>query len=159
MCQGRFCFSRNQFSLCIIQPQSYLKTIVQTKSYWYMSLLFLFLPPLDFSENSEQIFLFLYNKEKRGKKKTNYTKNQNQEPALIEFCLARFSSKNYSPFDLLLIYCKTIACYARIASSCRTKPLQHKAEMLMFTRIWTVTTTLWTLNCFHFGDCTGYSWT
>ena len=39
------------------------------REYQHMSLLFLFLPPLDFSENSGQIFLFLYTTEKKKKKK------------------------------------------------------------------------------------------
>lgn len=97
-------------------------------------------------------FSVLYTKEKRKKN------NPTMEPALREFCLATLSRKSYSTFDLLLIYCKTIDRYTRIVSSCRTEPLRHKAEMLLFTWIWTVTTTLWTWNYFHFGECTGFSW-
>lgn len=47
--------------LVLSNPNVILKTS-HTKSYWSTTL---FLPPLDFSENPEQIFLVLYAKEKR----------------------------------------------------------------------------------------------
>jgi len=149
MCQGRSCFSRKQFS-SIIQSQCYLKNMVQSESTSTCPCCSCFFHLLTFQKTLGRFFCSYTLQRKRKKKK-------GKEPALREFCLVRFSSKSYSPFDLLLIYRKTIACYARIVSSCRTKPLQHKAEMLLFTRIRTVRTTLWTLNCFHFGECTGFS--
>lgn len=71
-----------------------------------------------------------------------YKRGKKSKPALSGFCLARFSSKSYSLFDLLLIYCKTITCYARAVSSCRTKALQHRS--LQF-------------KLFSFGEYRGYS--
>lgn len=130
MCQERSHNSRNQFYYRT--PMSYKKHCTKKDLLVHVLVALGFFCHLTF-QKTEQIFLFLHI-EKGGKK--------NSKPGLSRFCLSRFSSKCYSPFDLLLIYCKTIACYARVVSSCRTKALQHRS--LQF-------------KLFSFGKCRGYS--
>lgn len=125
----------NQLSLRIMQTQCNIKNIIQRNKDWHVLAL----------QKTLSRFFCTYTLKRGGKKK------KKKGSALGNFCLARFSSKSYSLFNLLPIYCKTIACYARIVICYRTKnsPTQSTNAVVH---------TYLGLNCFHFDERTEYSW-
>lgn len=131
MCQKRSCNSRNQFYYPT--PMPIYKTLYKERRIGTCPCCSCFFHHLTFQKTLSRFFCSYMSKRE---------KKINQEHILSGFCLSRFSSKSYSPLDLLLIYCKTIVCYARVVCSCRTKALQHKSLQV---------------KLYSFGECRGYS--